>query len=162
MLQYLNLFLWAVFTVLACLVLYCLHDAMQGNPLSTGPAVLYLTTHRTVWGACICWVVFACATGNGGVGIHDSLYEVIVNLKLRSQYKKRLLLRCIHHFKSDLIKNMTYMRISGTEPSSVIPENYNFNQFKTRKILMFSKRYKSSQVDCRTWLHVPSGTPWST
>ena len=35
-------------------------------------------------------------------------------------YKKRLLLRCIHHFKSDLINKMDHMRISGTEPSSVI------------------------------------------
>ena len=34
-------------------------------------------------------------------------------------YKKRLLLRCIHHFKSDIINNMDHMRISGTEPSSV-------------------------------------------
>ena len=34
--------------------------------------------------------------------------------------KKRLLLSCIHHFKSDLIHNMDHMRISGTEPSSVI------------------------------------------
>ena len=35
---------------------------------------------------------------------------------------KRLLPRCIHHFKSDLINNMDHMRISGTsiEPSSVI------------------------------------------
>ena len=36
------------------------------------------------------------------------------------EYKKRLLLRCIHHFISDLIYNMDHMRISGTEPSSVI------------------------------------------
>ena len=36
------------------------------------------------------------------------------------KYKKRLLLRCIHHFKSDLIYNMDHMHISGTEPSSVI------------------------------------------
>ena len=35
-------------------------------------------------------------------------------------YKKRLLPRCIHHFKSDLINNMDHMRIWGTEPSSVI------------------------------------------
>ena len=27
---------------------------------------------------------------------------------------------------------------------------------------MLSKRYKSSEVDRRTWLHVPSGTHWST
>ena len=36
------------------------------------------------------------------------------------KYKKRLLLRCIHHFKSDLINNMDHMRILGIEPSSVI------------------------------------------
>ena len=84
------------------------------------------------------------------------------------------------------------MRISGNEPSSVIisqtcyiemlkikdqkvpkqaeakrdgvinPQNYNFNQFQTRKILMLSKRYESTEVDRRTWLHVPSGTLWST
>ena len=27
---------------------------------------------------------------------------------------------------------------------------------------MLLKRYKSTEVDRRTWLHVPSGTPWST
>ena len=27
---------------------------------------------------------------------------------------------------------------------------------------MLSKRYESTKVDRRTWLHVPSGTPWST
>ena len=30
------------------------------------------------------------------------------------KYKKILLLRCIHHFKSDLINNMDRIRISGT------------------------------------------------
>ena len=27
---------------------------------------------------------------------------------------------------------------------------------------MLSKRYESTEVDRRTWLHVPSGTHWST
>ena len=27
---------------------------------------------------------------------------------------------------------------------------------------MLSKRYKSTEVDRRTWLNLPSGTPWST
>ena len=27
---------------------------------------------------------------------------------------------------------------------------------------MLSKHYKSTEVDCKTWLHVPLGTPWST
>ena len=34
--------------------------------------------------------------------------------------QKMILLRCIHHFKSDLIINMDNMRIPGTEHSSVI------------------------------------------
>ena len=84
------------------------------------------------------------------------------------------------------------MRISGTENSSVIlsqtcyiktwkeitkkvpkqaeakrdgeinQQNYSFNQFKTRKIKMLSKRYESIEVNHRTWLHVPSRTHWST
>ena len=84
------------------------------------------------------------------------------------------------------------MRISGTEPSSVIlsltgsfkrlnsndkkvlkqaeakwdgvinQQNYNFNQFQTRKMLILSKCYESAEVDRRTWLHVPSETHWST
>ena len=87
---------------------------------------------------------------------------------------------------------MDHMCISGTEPSSVVlsqtcniknwksndqkclkkaeakrdvvinSQNYNFNQFQTRKSLMLSKRYESTEVDRRTWLHVPSGTHWST
>ena len=35
-------------------------------------------------------------------------------------YQKRLLQRCIHHFKSDLINDMDYMRITVSEPSLVI------------------------------------------
>ena len=27
---------------------------------------------------------------------------------------------------------------------------------------MLLKRYESTEVDRRTWLNVPSGTPWST
>ena len=36
------------------------------------------------------------------------------------KYNKRLLLRCIQHFKYDLTNNMDHMSISGNEPSSVV------------------------------------------
>ena len=42
------------------------------------------------------------------------------------------------------------------------PQNYNFNKILTQKMWMLSKSYKSTEVDRRTWLHVPSGTLWST
>ena len=60
---------------------------------------------------------------------HKLYHFTVANLiLLRSvnEYKRRLLLRCIHHFKSDLIYNMDHMRISGTEPSSVILSQTNY------------------------------------
>ena len=42
------------------------------------------------------------------------------------------------------------------------PQNYNFNQFLTRNFFVLSKRYETTEADRRTWLHVPSGTHWST
>ena len=36
------------------------------------------------------------------------------------KFQKRLILRYMHHFNSDLINNMDHIRISGTYPSSVI------------------------------------------
>ena len=38
------------------------------------------------------------------------------------QYKKRLLLRCIYYFESDLINKMDHMRISSTEPSVILSQ----------------------------------------
>ena len=39
---------------------------------------------------------------------------------MHSIYKERLLLRCIHHFKENLINSKNRKRILGTESSSVI------------------------------------------
>lgn len=65
--QWLNLILWAVFAALACLILYGLHGDDNGSvTLSNEVAALYNTVHRTIWGLCISWVIFSCATGNGG------------------------------------------------------------------------------------------------
>ena len=42
------------------------------------------------------------------------------------------------------------------------PQNYNFNQFFNTENFDVLKRYESTEVDRRTWLHVSSGTFWST
>ena len=39
----------------------------------------------------------------------------------------------------------------------ISPQNYNFRQFFDAL-----KRYESTEEDSRTWLQVPSWTPWST
>ena len=41
------------------------------------------------------------------------------------------------------------------------PQNYNSVNFYTENFDAL-KRYESTEVDRRTWLHVPSGTPLST
>ncbi|XP_052092431.1 nose resistant to fluoxetine protein 6-like [Mytilus californianus] len=65
--RFVNIFAWLAFTAVACTVLYGLHKDVTGDRLSTDVAALYTATHRMVWGACVCWVIFACATGNGGI-----------------------------------------------------------------------------------------------
>ena len=42
------------------------------------------------------------------------------------------------------------------------PTKLQFQSILTRKIFMLSKRYESTKVNRRTWLHVPWGTHWST
>ena len=50
----------------------------------------------------------------------------------------------------------------ASRDGAINPHNYNLDEFLTRRILMLSKRYESTKVDRRTWLHVSSGTHWST
>ncbi|XP_033733258.1 nose resistant to fluoxetine protein 6-like [Pecten maximus] len=64
--KYVNFFIWVVASVVACLVVYGIYDSANGDPVSVGVAALYNSTSRSLWGACISWVIFACATGNGG------------------------------------------------------------------------------------------------
>ena len=40
-------------------------------------------------------------------------------------------------------------------------QNYNFKQFHHGKCYAL-KRYESTEVDHKTWLHMPSGTHWFT
>ena len=43
------------------------------------------------------------------------------------------------------------------------PHNYNkIQSILTRKNLMLSKRYESTEVDRKTWQHLPLETLWST
>ncbi|KAL5011856.1 hypothetical protein ScPMuIL_010407, partial [Solemya velum] len=60
-------FCWLASTFCALAVLYGLYDAMNGHPLTENVSAVFNAVHRTVWGACLCWVIFACCTGYGGI-----------------------------------------------------------------------------------------------
>ena len=61
----------------------------------------------------------SCMIG-GGIACILTTFPAFYLSKCEWIYSKRLLLRCLHYFKTDLINNMDHMRISGNEPSSVI------------------------------------------
>ncbi|XP_048777960.2 nose resistant to fluoxetine protein 6-like [Ostrea edulis] len=66
---FVNLLGWVVAAASASAVLYGIYDTVKlDNPveLSKEVTALYNAVNRTVWGAAVCWVIFACATGNGG------------------------------------------------------------------------------------------------
>ncbi|XP_069119723.1 nose resistant to fluoxetine protein 6-like [Argopecten irradians] len=64
--KWLNLLCWLIAAGVACSVLYGLYGVMTGSTISVPVASFYNTVNRAAWGACVCWVIFACATGNGG------------------------------------------------------------------------------------------------
>ncbi|XP_052090838.1 nose resistant to fluoxetine protein 6-like [Mytilus californianus] len=64
--RFLNLFGWLIAAVSACAVLYGVYDDVNGSRESREVSSFYITVHRTVWGAAVGWVIFACAHGYGG------------------------------------------------------------------------------------------------
>ncbi|XP_069123540.1 nose resistant to fluoxetine protein 6-like [Argopecten irradians] len=68
----LNLLIWLVMAVIACVVLYGISGPVNGHLWDNGVTSLYNALHRSVWGMCVCWVIFACVTGNGGI-VNDFL-----------------------------------------------------------------------------------------
>ncbi|KAK3087848.1 hypothetical protein FSP39_011445 [Pinctada imbricata] len=66
-----NLSIWTIVAALAIVILYGLRDYIKDfttldDSMETAVAALYNATHRTLWGVCVCWVIFAYATGHGG------------------------------------------------------------------------------------------------
>ena len=70
-----------------------------------------------------------------------------VTLTKKLKDKKRFLLWSIHHFNSDLINNMDHMRISGTEPSSVILSQNKYLQKVKRCVPNVPKQAESKWDD---------------
>ncbi|CAG2229734.1 unnamed protein product [Mytilus edulis] len=70
--RYLNLAIWSAAIGTGMAIVYGLYDDINSEtPLPTSVAAFYNAVHRTAWGLCISWVIFACATGNGGTVKHD-------------------------------------------------------------------------------------------
>ncbi|XP_052221322.1 nose resistant to fluoxetine protein 6-like isoform X1 [Dreissena polymorpha] len=61
-----NIIGWILAAGLAIAILYGLYSDDGTIKFNKATTAFYNATSRTVWGACVAWVVFACATGYGG------------------------------------------------------------------------------------------------
>ncbi|XP_060084931.1 nose resistant to fluoxetine protein 6-like [Ylistrum balloti] len=67
-----NMLVWTAIALTALLVVYGINGPVEGDDWGNGVNALYNAVHRSVWGMCVCWVIFACVTGNGGI-VNDFL-----------------------------------------------------------------------------------------
>ncbi|XP_070535252.1 nose resistant to fluoxetine protein 6-like [Ptychodera flava] len=62
----LNVILWCCALAAGFAIVYGTYASSQGDRPVQGVAIFYLTAYRFAFSLCIGWVIFACATGNGG------------------------------------------------------------------------------------------------
>ncbi|KAG8184567.1 hypothetical protein JTE90_007683 [Oedothorax gibbosus] len=59
--------LWIACFLCLSSIVFGLHDHRHGEPMVRGLSVLYAALHRPAWAVALGWIVYACATGHGGV-----------------------------------------------------------------------------------------------
>ena len=65
--QMVNLFCWLLCIGICCAVIYGGYTDGDSHIFSLDESVAYQALSRTGWGVVVCWIVFACATGHGGI-----------------------------------------------------------------------------------------------
>ncbi|XP_070537669.1 O-acyltransferase like protein-like [Ptychodera flava] len=63
---YYNVIGWTFSTLAAVSIIYGIWPTYRGTPMPQWESVLYLTYYHTAFCSAICWIIFACVTGNGG------------------------------------------------------------------------------------------------
>ena len=63
-----NLAVWFVSIGVSIVIVYAQYNDIpkQSHLMSANENAAFIALHRTAWGMVVCWIVFACATGNGG------------------------------------------------------------------------------------------------
>lgn len=80
LLQSLIVSLWIATCVTCCAIVFGLYHYRDDGDMNRVLAVFYSSLHRPAWGLALGWVVYACATKNGGT-FHYCLHILSVNIQ---------------------------------------------------------------------------------
>ena len=69
--QWVNFCCWFLCLLVTTLIVYGPYTYEDKHIMSTKESTSYYALFRTGWGMAVCWVIFACATGNGGKVFSD-------------------------------------------------------------------------------------------
>lgn len=64
--KWINLSCWLMCVLMTTAIIYGPFTYEDNHIMSTNDSAAYYALHRTGWGVAVCWIIFACATGNGG------------------------------------------------------------------------------------------------
>lgn len=72
-----NLLGWVFVVICVSVVLYGLFGVFRGEYFfGVEESVVYNVFYRSVWGVVVCWVIFVCVIGNGGL-FYVNLFKIL-------------------------------------------------------------------------------------
>jgi len=77
--KFLNLVLWLISFISLLTIMLSTYSLNRGEKWSPFISSLFAGLHRSVWSVCIGWIIFSCASGNGGIH-YLNLYSIICNV----------------------------------------------------------------------------------
>ncbi|XP_035233367.1 nose resistant to fluoxetine protein 6-like [Stegodyphus dumicola] len=106
--KHVSFFLWLASFVTCSAIIFGLHPYHDGRPMERGLAIFYAAVHRPSWALAIGWIVYACATGHGGVVNSFLSWKFFVPLE-RLCYMAYLLHVPLMYYQGGIQRERVYM-----------------------------------------------------
>lgn len=105
-------FIWLAVLALIPFCVYGFHDTLTQEDYDVVANSLYNTFTRPVWALCVSWIIYACATGRGGI-VNNILSLPIFRVLSKFTYSVYLIHVLILYIMICARKNPTYFSVAG-------------------------------------------------